>query len=34
MCVFCVLFKIYNGYDVVEILDFFKGKKEVVKKDL
>lgn len=34
MCVLCVSSKTHNGHDVVEILDFFKGKKEVVKKDL
>ncbi|XP_052683484.1 uncharacterized protein LOC128163851 [Crassostrea angulata] len=34
ICVLCVSSKTHNGHDVVEILDFFKGKKEVVKKDL
>lgn len=34
ICVLCVSSKTHNGHDVVEILDFFKGKKKVVKKDL
>lgn len=33
ICVLCVSSKTHNGHDIVDILDFFKGKKEVVKKD-